>query len=173
MQSPPSPSRCPPNKAARYSPGRARRGSGKGGQEPRSPLVQAPSGCDPRLQEPGPAEFTFRHGEGEFPMMEAPDSLCVVLIGGQAALKGLSRAIPPCPRGARAESASAGREGAAGEAVIHQGTAGGAACITRVASERLQVCKRWVLLPREPAAACKRRCRCPPVCACPLFGHPK
>lgn len=73
-------------------------------------MVQALSVCNPQLQEPGPAEFTFRHGEGEFPMMEAPDSLCVVLIGSQAPLKGLSCAIPPS-RGVRriSQRAEAGR----------------------------------------------------------------
>lgn len=49
----------------------------------------------PKCRKAGPAELTFRHGEGEFPMMEVPDSLCVVLIGSQAPLKGLSCAVPP------------------------------------------------------------------------------
>lgn len=56
----------------------------------------------PKCRKASPAELTFRHGEGEFPMMEAPDSLCVVLIRSQAPLKGLSCAVPS--RGCRAVS---------------------------------------------------------------------
>lgn len=66
-------------------------------------MGKALSGCDPQThRKAGPAELTFRHGEGEFPRMEVPDSLSVVLIGSQAPLKGLSCAVPS--RGCRALS---------------------------------------------------------------------
>lgn len=79
----------------------------------------------PKCRKAGPAELTFRHGEGEFPMMEVPDSLCVVLIGSQAQLKGLSCAIPS--RGRWAVSGISQQKegvGAVVEAVIHFWTTG-------------------------------------------------
>lgn len=76
----------------------------------------------PKCRKAGPAELTFRHGEGEFPMMEVPDSLCVVLIGSQA-LKGLSCAVPP--RGLSCQVlVSKSWGGAVVEAVIHFWTTG-------------------------------------------------
>lgn len=74
----------------------------------------------PKCRKAGPAELTFRHGEGEFPMMEVPDSLCVVLIGSQAPLKGLSCAVPP--RGLCTVSGISQQKGVGGtvlKAVIH------------------------------------------------------
>lgn len=56
-------------------------------------MRQASPAAIPKCRKASPAELTFRHREGEFPMMEAPDSLCVVLIRSQARLKGLPCAV--------------------------------------------------------------------------------
>lgn len=78
----------------------------------------------PNCRKAGPAELTFRHGEGEFPMMEVPDSLCVVLIGSQAPLKGLSCAVPPRGPLCQVLVSKKGRGGTVVEAVIHFWTTG-------------------------------------------------
>lgn len=57
-------------------------------------------------------------------MMEVPDSLCVVLIGSQAPLKGLSCAVPPRGPSCQVLVSKKGRGGAVVQAVIHFWTTG-------------------------------------------------
>lgn len=64
---PPAPSRCPPNKAARYSPGQARGGSGKGDTSPRPLWCRHPPAALPDCRNPAQLSLLLGMEKGNSP----------------------------------------------------------------------------------------------------------